>query len=141
MFIKKLLTLRELQNNLHLTRAELENMQQKKLAALIKHAYASVPYYRELFDSVNLKPDDITSVSDLKSIPITDKTIMRDLPVKDKVAKNIDIEKCIKIFTSGSTGMPSHLYVTQQDFNVLDLVYLRSFLVNGLKFELDLAYA
>jgi phenylacetate-CoA ligase len=129
-----------LRKNLHLRREELEEIQRKKLTALVGHAYENVVYFRRLFDSTGIKPEDIRTVSDLQYIPMTDKATMRRLSLSEKVASNIDIEGCLKIFTSGSTGMPAHLYFTSEDFKVLDMVYLRSFLENGLKFRYKRAF-
>ncbi len=134
-FFNQLYITHSLRKNLKLKRAELMEIQQRKLISLVRHAYENVPYYQRLFDSIRLKPEDIKGVADLRHIPVTDKAAMRGLSVEEKTARNIDLKKCIKVFTSGSTGMPAHLYFTPEDFNYLDMVYLRSFLVNGLKFS------
>ncbi len=134
-FFNQLYITHSLRKNLKLKREELLEIQQRKLISLVRHAYENVPYYQRLFDSIRLKPEDIKGVADLRHIPVTDKAAMRELSVEEKTARNIDLKKCIKVFTSGSTGMPAHLYFTPEDFNYLDMVYLRSFLVNGLKFS------
>ena len=48
---------------------EIEELQNKKLQALVKHAYENVPYYRRLFKRIGLKPDDIKTKEDLIKIP------------------------------------------------------------------------
>lgn len=140
MFFNQLYIIHRLKRNLRLKKEELEEVQRKKLISLIRHAYENVPYYKRIFDSARLKPEDIKGITDLKRIPITDKVTMRELPVSEKVARNVNLENCLKVFTSGSTGMPAHLYFTHEDFNYLDMVYLRSFLVNGLKFNYKRAF-
>src|SRR3990172_3381165 len=140
MFLDQFYTLRRLRRNLGLSKADLEEIQRERLVSLIRHAYENVPYYRRLFDSIRLRPEDIKGVADLRHIPVTDKAAMRELSVEEKTARNIDLNKCLKLFTSGSTGMPAHLYFTHEDFKVLDMVYLRSFLVNGLKFNYKRAF-
>ena len=140
MFLDQTYTLHRLRRNLGLSKADLEKIQRERLVSLIRHAYENVPYYRRLFDTVGLKPGDIKTVKDLEHVPITDKVVMRKLPLEDKVAHNIDLKDCLNIFTSGSTGMPAHLYFTHRDFKVLDMVYLRSFLENGLKFNYKRAF-
>ena len=62
--LKNLLLLKRLNGNLSKTRAELENIQRKKLISLIHHAYENTRYYRDLFDSTSLRPSDIRSVED-----------------------------------------------------------------------------
>jgi phenylacetate-CoA ligase len=127
--------LRRLRNNLRLQKDELERIQLKKLQLLIRHAYDNVSYYRSIFDSAGLKPQDIRSASDIRYIPYTDKSTFRKLPLLEKTASNIDINKCLEVFTSGSTGEPTHIYYTHDDNKIIELVYLRSFLENGLRFR------
>ena len=135
MSINSILTLRDLQKNLKLPRSLIEEIQRNKLRLLVNHAYENVPYYRRLFDSNRIKPGDIKGVQDLKKIPVTDKAIMRSMARADIMAKNVDLRECVEVFTSGSTGMPAHIYFTRADYELLDLVYLRSFLENGLRFR------
>ncbi len=135
MLMNRIFDLIKLRRNLTLQSAELEAIQRKKLKDLINHAYDNVPYYRRLFDSVNIKPEDIKEVKDLVALPITDKSVMRSMEKSEIMARNIEPEKCVEIFTSGSTGMPAHIYFSKEDYELLDLVYLRSFLENGLKYR------
>jgi len=46
-------------------REEIDNYQNTKLRELINHAYSNVPYYRELFLDLGLKPEDIQTKYDL----------------------------------------------------------------------------
>jgi phenylacetate-CoA ligase len=138
--LNSLLLLRKLRGNLKLSRAELEEIQRKKLKGLLKHAYENVPYYRGLFDSNRIKPEDIRNIHDLENIPVTDKAVLRSMKRADIIAKNIDLQKCVEVFTSGSTGIPTHIYFTQRDLEFLDLIYLRSFLENGLRFKYKRAF-
>jgi len=133
--LNSLFLLNKLRGNLKLTRAKLEEIQQKKLKDLLKHAYENVPYYQHLFDSNRIKPEDIRNVKDLEKIPVTDKAVLRSMKRSDIMAKNINQGECVEVFTSGSTGMPTHIYFTQRDLEFLDLIYLRSFLQNGLRFK------
>ena len=47
------------------TFSQLEQLQQKKLRALLEHAYENVPYYHKVFRELGLKPEDIKTTSDL----------------------------------------------------------------------------
>jgi phenylacetate-CoA ligase len=49
---------------------ELRAYQDERLASLIAHAYATVPFYRERMDALRLKPSDVRSVPDLPKLPI-----------------------------------------------------------------------
>src|SRR5262245_56501247 len=44
--------------------SELYELQAKRLRALVAHAYATVPYYRSVFEQRRLKPDDIRTPAD-----------------------------------------------------------------------------
>ena len=111
---------------------EIENYQFSKLKVLIKYAYNKVPYYRALFDTAGVHPDDIRTKDDLYKIPITSKEKIRNLNLYDRIAKGIDINKCRSLRTSGSTGMPLDIYANE--FEILrskTLPFLHMFLDNG----------
>ena len=74
MLLSSLYSLYRLRKNQWLTTSELKEIQRKKLQRIIKHAYGNVNYYRRLFDSVGVKPEDIRTVDDLSKIPITTKS-------------------------------------------------------------------
>jgi len=52
-----------------LSHDELKSFQCSRLTAIVKHAYEHVPYYRDLFRSLNLTPADIREVQDLQKLP------------------------------------------------------------------------
>src|SRR4030042_4284046 len=90
----------EYKKNLGKTKKEIQAFQLTRLKKLIHHAYATVPYYRKLFDNLNLKPHDIKTLNDLKKIPVLDKkTVLSNLN-KLKSSKKY---KLIKIFSGGLT--------------------------------------
>ncbi|KPK99044.1 MAG: hypothetical protein AMJ95_01115 [Omnitrophica WOR_2 bacterium SM23_72] len=94
-------------------REKLEEYQAERLRTLIKYVYENVPYYQEIFRERELKPEDITSVSDLRKLPIlTREDVINNF---DKlIAKNISNKerkrRLILGYTSGSTGKPMIFY-------------------------------
>ena len=86
-------------------RKRLEAIQRNKITSLINYCYKYVPYYKELFDSVSLKPCDIISKQDLFKIPILTKQLIRDNYDKF-VTKNLNKRKIKSHSTGGSTGIP-----------------------------------
>ena len=52
----------------------LREHQEERLRIVIRHAYATVPYYRDLMDDAGLRPDDIRSLDDLPRLPILPRT-------------------------------------------------------------------
>lgn len=101
---------------------------------IVHHAYEAVPYYRELFDKVGVRPADIRSLADLSHIPITTKATLQDLPVEAILARGLDPRTLVTDHTSGSTGRPLTIRHTQRDRIRQAAVYIRAFLQAGLRF-------
>ena len=104
--IRKLMYLHRVMKQQWLKASELEEIQQKMLRGIIKHAYDNVPLYHQKFRSVGVMPDDIKTVRDLEKIPITTKQELRDKFPDSVIARGVDINKCWNTRTSGSTGVP-----------------------------------
>lgn len=85
---------------------ELRQLQNKKLRAIIKHAYENVPFYREKFDKDNVHPEDVKTIEDLHKLSITTKEEIKDNFPDRILARGTDIKKCWLPHTSGSTGIP-----------------------------------
>jgi phenylacetate-CoA ligase len=112
---------------------QIKRIQNQKLRKLVKHSYEKVPYYRKLFDSLKLKPEDIHSTEDLKKIPLLSKKIIKSLPCEQFIAKGIDIKNCRTAVTSGSTGSPLRVYYSWQDARMIGIALVRNFLTFGVK--------
>jgi phenylacetate-CoA ligase len=82
---------------------ELKAYQDEKLQQVVKHAYQTVPYYTELFDSLKLKPEDIKSVEDLPKLPILTKDILRQRG-SDMFSKGWPARRISYGHTGGTTG-------------------------------------
>jgi len=100
-----------------LSPSELEELQNRKLRALIKHAYENVPYYHKLFSSVNLSPEDIRIKKDLVKIPITSRKTLQELPISERFARGVNINKCMRCRTSGSSGMPLDVFLSKKEMS------------------------
>jgi phenylacetate-CoA ligase len=87
-----------------LSKDEIESFQLRELRALLAHAQANVPYYRELFARLRFDARDVTRREDLASLPLLTKDIIReryhDLVSPAHRGRNL------KKGTSGSTGTP-----------------------------------
>jgi len=96
--------------------SEIKELQNKKLRALIRHAYENVPYYHKLFRKLHLKPDDIRTKEDLNKIPFLTKEIIRkNLP--QMLARNIPRRRFMEAHSSGSTGEPLKYYVDKESYS------------------------
>lgn len=96
------------------SRAELDDIQNKRLRALIKYCYDKVPFYNKQFKSINLKPDDIKTTANITKIPITYKKDLRDNYPFGMFA--VPLEKIVRIHaSSGTTGKPTVVGYTRND--------------------------
>lgn len=130
--IDKIFELRQLLRNRRLSRDELENMRNRKLRALIRHAYEYVPFYRSLFRSVDLSPEDIRTVDDLRHIPVTTKEDLRAAGL-GRISKGIRLASCYTKRTSGSMGKPFATCLTRREQWTRRLLGLRRLLDIGFR--------
>ena len=100
-----------------LSRSEMEAIQLERLKETLIHVYENVPVYREKMDSIQLKPEDVTSLKDLQRLPFTLKQDFRDqypfgmfaVPKKDVVRIHA---------SSGTTGKPTVVGYTKKDLDI-----------------------
>lgn len=83
--------------------------QEERLAAIVEHAYGTVPYYRRLFDRLGLGPSDVTTVEDLMKLPVLTKSDIR-ANLEDMVSTALSRREITKKYTSGTTGDVVHFY-------------------------------
>jgi phenylacetate-CoA ligase len=103
------------------TREEQTLYQERLLRRITEHAYRHVPYYRDLFDGLRLKPGDIRRLSDLDKIPVLTKAILR-AEFKRLEATNSRAFRPRVLCTSGTTGQRIPFLVDRPS-NVLEFVY------------------
>jgi phenylacetate-CoA ligase len=117
--------LRFLETSQWYTKDELEVFQRKKLRALIDHSYRNVPYYHKLFKNLNIKPSDISSIKDLRKLPILTKDEMirqkEDFLSIDHKTRHI-----IRDSTSGSSGKPFIFIIDKETLSMSRAMGLRS---------------
>jgi len=104
--------LQELTDSEKSTAGEIEAYQNDKLRALIRHAYGTVPYYRDRWKALKITPDDIRSRDDLPKLPVVTKEEVRqnaDRFVSQKTPRS----ELLSRHTSGTTGKALHFYMTE----------------------------
>jgi phenylacetate-CoA ligase len=113
-----------------LPRAALEALQLKRLQATVARVYANVPFYKQSFDAVGIKPEDIKSLADLQRLPFTTKQNMRDSYPYGLFAA--PMEEIVRIHaSSGTTGKPTVVGYTQKDIETWSELMARSFMAAG----------
>lgn len=91
---------------------QLVELQNEKLKNLIKHAYTNVPYYRNMFDTLDLPLTGIQNVQDLGKLPILTKDKIR-ANTEQFIATDFKKYKPIRNATGGSTGEPLIYFITK----------------------------
>jgi len=100
----------ELSRNQWLPPSELARLQEKRLRAIINHAYNNVPLYKEKFDVYDIKPEDIRSLDDLQKLPFTTKQEIREGIPDKSIARGLDLADCVRASTSGTSGGSMPVY-------------------------------
>lgn len=92
---------------------QLRNHQDMKLKRMVRHCYETVPYYRNLFDSLGINYESIRTIEDLKLLPILSKdTVNKNF--KDFISTSIPKTKMVLGHTSGTTGSGFKFYTTNE---------------------------
>jgi len=95
----------------------LEELQNRRLRMMIKHAYENVPYYRRIFKERDLDPNDIKEKEDLRKLPILTKDDIRK-NLTDLIARNVPKSKFIEAHSSGSTGEPLKYFLDKRAYSM-----------------------
>lgn len=96
--------LRRLRQLERASRDELEDFQRGELAALLRHAYQHVPYYRRLLDAAGARPEDIRGRQELARLPLLTRQAARD-SAGERTSTAPPLPE-IKKTTGGTTGEP-----------------------------------
>lgn len=83
---------------------EVAQHQLEQVQKLIRHAYQTTRYYRELLDTMGITPADIRTRADFEAIPVLEKNVVRER--FDDLISNTGMDGQIVERSSGSTGMP-----------------------------------
>ncbi|MGM0570354.1 phenylacetate--CoA ligase PaaK [Marinobacter sp.] len=109
---------------------ELRHEQLQRLRWSINHAYTNVPFYRDAFDKIGLKPMDINALEDLAKVPFTMKNDLRDNYPFGMFAT--PMEQIVRVHaSSGTTGKPTVVGYTQKDIDTWANVVARSIRAGG----------
>ncbi|MBI2844753.1 MAG: phenylacetate--CoA ligase family protein [Armatimonadetes bacterium] len=95
--------IREFDRTQWLSRPEILEYQWTKLLQLLRHAYQTVPYYRERFDYAGLTPEKVESPEDFRRLPVLTKDVIRTR-LSDLTISTSSKEQLHRDGTGGSTG-------------------------------------
>ncbi|MBE0528528.1 MAG: phenylacetate--CoA ligase [Thermoleophilia bacterium] len=86
-------------------RGRLEQLQLRRLGDMLARIHERVPFYRSRLDDAGFEPGDLVSLSDVRSLPVTEKTDFRDNYPSGLFAVRMD--EVVEVHSSsGTTGRP-----------------------------------
>lgn len=87
-------------------RDRLRSLQWDALSRLLEHAYAHVPYYRDVFHSLGARPQDFRSPADILQFPVLTKGIIQTQGPRLRAGRPFAARGVYRNHTGGSTGTP-----------------------------------
>ena len=113
---------------------EKEKIQLERLQKTVKLAYENVEFYKNLFDEIGLKPEDIKTLKDIEKIPFTTKSDLREAYPLGLLA--VPREEIVEVHaSSGTTGKPTVTAYTQNDLEIWGECIARGLKMAGAKKE------
>ncbi|WP_406661419.1 phenylacetate--CoA ligase [Methanolobus sp. ZRKC3] len=114
-----------------MNRDELAALQSKRLKKTTASVFNNVPFYKEKFRELGIKPDDIRSIDDISKLPTTKKTDLRDNYPFDLFA--VPKKDIVRIHaSSGTSGKPTVVGYTAKDIDTWSDLMARNFTMVGL---------
>jgi phenylacetate-CoA ligase len=111
-------------------REQLRELQGEKLKTTARKVYENVPFYKKAFDERGIRPEDIRSVDDVRLLPFTLKSDLRDnYPFGLFAAPHSEIVRVHA--SSGTTGKPTVVGYTARDISNWADLMARTFTFAG----------
>jgi phenylacetate-CoA ligase len=97
-------------------RGALRELQLRRLQATVAWVYDRVPFYRGQLDERGVRPRHVKTLDDVRLLPFTDKTALRDTYPFGMFA--VPVDQVVRIqSSSGTTGKPIVVGYTRGDLN------------------------
>lgn len=120
----------EIQRAPYASPEEVASNQLARLSALLAHAEARVPYYREMFRGLGISSRDIRSMKDFAQLPVLTKDIVRERQ-RDLIREDVPLESLSKHHSGGSTGVPLTFYRERAYMDASDAGTFRNLAQSG----------
>ncbi len=115
-----------------LPREDLEKLQLKRLQATVERCYNTVGFYRDAMDELDFKPQQLTSLDDVRHLPFTKKEHLRDNYPFGMFA--MPTEQVVRVHaSSGTTGKPTVVGYTKRDIKTWAKLMARSLAAAGMR--------
>ena len=112
-------------------RAALDRFRAQRLARLVRHAAARVPYYRARFAAAGVRPGSVRGLEDLPTLPIIRRSEVQAQTPRALCAAGMSDGGLVFHDTGGSTGEPLTVRRTWLEERVLQVLRRRAMLGVG----------
>jgi len=113
-----------------MSRDERIALQNERLRQVVRHEYDHVKLYRERMDAKGVKPEDIRTIEDMRYLPFTEKTDLRDEFPYGLLA--VPKSEIVRIHgSSGTTGKPIVSGYTREDVEIWSEMMARTLTAAG----------
>jgi phenylacetate-CoA ligase len=82
----------------------IEAVQRRRVSRMVRHAYESVPFYRQAMEERGLRPDDFKEVADLERLPLIDAEVVQRQPSLFLARDGRDSQADVVCYTSGTSS-------------------------------------
>ena len=112
------------------SRDEMAAVQSERLKQTVQRIYHNIPSYRAKMQEIGMLPGDVRSVEDLKTLPFTNKTDLRDNYPFGMFT--VPMSEIVRVHaSSGTTGKPTVVGYTRNDLSMWAEVVTRSLCMSG----------
>nr|WP_320021883.1 phenylacetate--CoA ligase [uncultured Draconibacterium sp.] len=112
------------------SRDEMAAVQSERLKQTVQRIYHNIPSYRTKMQEIGMLPGDVRSVEDLKNLPFTNKTDLRDNYPFGMFT--VPMSEIVRVHaSSGTTGKPTVVGYTRNDLSMWAEVVTRSLCMSG----------
>ncbi len=106
------------------SRERIQAIQLEKLIAQVEWVYDRVSWYREKMDAAGITPADIKTLADVRKLPFTDKSALRDTFPYGLFA--VPLSEVVELHaSSGTTGKPIVVGYNQHDMDIWNECIMR----------------
>ncbi len=125
-----------------ISRDEMRTLQLTKLIKQVAYNYSNSMFYKEKFENIGARPEDIKTFDDFTEVPLMTKDEHRQVQEASLAEHGHPFdgitcaprEKIVRInSTSGTTGMPTLYTLTQHDVDVVNEMHARKYWRAGLR--------
>lgn len=100
-----------------MSREDMQALQLERLKKVVQYAYDTVPFYKKKFDEAGFVPSSLQTLDDIRRIPFTVKSDLRDNYPYGLLSVSTD--KLIRIHaSSGTSGKPTVVAYTKKDLKM-----------------------